>query len=136
MATAANEFYNRSKPNSLANFSKRNEVQRTNISREKSILVGQGKTVEIYVANPRWPPCKQTEVVSTNGARRLGRSPSFSMGFFFLDRQKARLSFKSNFKSSRARLQKLWGKSLENKGGFLREFDPPSKLIVRDQISV
>ena len=60
---------------------------------------------------------KQTKIRSTKVARRLGRSRSFSMRFFFLAREKMRLANESDLKVNRELLRKLYGKRSQKNGG-------------------
>ena len=60
---------------------------------------------------------KQTKIRSTKVARRLGRSRSFSMRFFFLAREKMKLAYESDLKENEVFLQKLFGKRSQKHGG-------------------
>ena len=60
---------------------------------------------------------KQTKIRSTKVARRLGRSHSFSIRFFFLAREKMKLANESDLKVNRVFLRKLFGKRSQKNGG-------------------
>ena len=60
---------------------------------------------------------KQTKIRSTKLARRLGRSHSFSMRFFFLAREKMKLAYESDLKVNQVFLRKLFGKRSQKNGG-------------------
>ena len=60
---------------------------------------------------------KQTKIRSIKVARRLGRSRSFSIRFFFLAREKMKLSYESDLKVNEVFLRKLFGKRSQKNGG-------------------
>ena len=77
---------------------------------------------------------KTSSIKPIEVARRLGRFASILMRFFFLARQKMRLSHESDLKLNRALLQKLFGEKCRKHGAhhlgfFGRNFEPfPSQF--------
>ena len=65
---------------------------------------------------------KQTKIRSIKVARRLGRSHSFSIRFFFLAREKMKLAYESDLKVNRVFLRKLFGKRSQKTGVILTSF--------------